>query len=129
MRTDLICEGQGSVSMTEMVQVLAKYGYWLLFAAVLGRQACLPVPANLLLVAAGALAGLGRLSVFSVIAFSVTAFLVADLAWYKAGQRWGSSTLHFIGGATQGRLSRVDKITATFTRHVVKSLLVSKFII
>jgi membrane protein DedA with SNARE-associated domain/rhodanese-related sulfurtransferase len=115
--------------MTEMVQVLAKYGYWLLFVAVLGRQACLPVPANLLLVAAGALAGLGRLSAFNVVAFSVTAFLVADLAWYKAGQRWGSSTLHFIGGATRGQTARVDRITATFTRHGVKSLLVSKFIV
>lgn len=115
--------------MTEMVQVLAKYGYWLLFVTVLGRQACLPVPANLLLVAAGALAGLGRLNVVSVVASSVSAFLVADLAWYKAGQRWGSSTLNFIGGARHGRPSRVDKITSTFTQYGAKSLLVSKFII
>src|SRR5271163_3583354 len=44
-----------SVSMKEMVAFLAKQGYWLLFVSVVGRQACLPVPANLLLVAAGAL--------------------------------------------------------------------------
>src|ERR1700730_6636520 len=92
--------------MTEMVQLLARYGYWLLFVAVLGRQACLPVPANLLLVAAGALAGLGRLSASGVVVFSVAAFLVADLAWYKAGQRWGSRTLHFIVGGTRGSLLR-----------------------
>ena len=56
--------------MTEMVQVLAKYGYWLLFVSVLGRQACLPVPTNLLLVAAGAFAGLGRLNPIGIVAVS-----------------------------------------------------------
>jgi membrane protein DedA with SNARE-associated domain len=83
----------------------------------------------LLLVAAGALAGFGRLSFLSVVVLSVTAFLLADLAWYKAGQRWGSRTLHFICGATHGAGSRVDEVTATFSRYGVKSLLVSKFII
>ena len=115
--------------MTEMVEALVKHGYWLLFVSVIGRQACLPVPANLFLVAAGALVGFGRLNFIAVITFSITAFLVADLAWYKAGQRWGSRTLHFIYRATRSREARVDEITATFSRHGVKSLLVSKFII
>ena len=126
---NLIRENRWDVSMTELLEVLAKHGYWLLFASVLGRQACLPVPANLLLVAAGALAGFGRLSFLSVVVLSVTAFLLADLAWYKAGQRWGSRTLHFICGDTHGAGSRMDKVTATFSRYGVKSLLVSKFII
>ena len=37
------------------VQFLARYDYWLLIGAVLGRQACLPIPANLVLVTASAL--------------------------------------------------------------------------
>ena len=41
--------------MKEMVEFLERHGYWLLFAGVLGRQACLPVPANPLLLPAGAL--------------------------------------------------------------------------
>jgi membrane protein DedA with SNARE-associated domain len=77
--------------MKETVEFLAKHGYWLLFVAVLGRQACLPVPVDLLLLAASALAGLGRLSFTGIIAFSVTAFLLADLTWYAAGRRWGSA--------------------------------------
>ena len=48
--------------MSEMVQFLARHGYWLLICAVLGRQACLPIPANLILVAAGALARSGKLN-------------------------------------------------------------------
>jgi membrane protein DedA with SNARE-associated domain/rhodanese-related sulfurtransferase len=115
--------------MKETVEFLAKHGYWILFAGVLGRQACLPVPANLLLLAAGALAGLGTLNLAGIIALSVTAFLLADLAWYGAGRRWGSKTLHFFCGAAQDPRSCVGKMTKSFSRHGVKSLLFSKFII
>lgn len=87
--------------MTEIAEALVKHGYWLLFVSVIGRQACLPVPANLFLVAAGALVGFGKLSFFAVITSSITAFLLADLAWYKIGQRWGIRTLHFIRGASR----------------------------
>jgi membrane protein DedA with SNARE-associated domain/rhodanese-related sulfurtransferase len=115
--------------MNETVEFLAKHGYWVLFASVLGRQACVPVPANLLLLAGGALAGLGKLSFAGVVAFSVAAFLLADLAWYEAGRRWGSRTLHLVCGATRDPGSCVDKIYQTFSRYGVKTLLVSKFII
>jgi len=82
--------------MKQMVEFLARYGYWLLFVSVLGRQACLPIPANLLLLAAGALAGLGKLSFVNIVAVSVIAFLLADHAWYEAGRRWGgqNAALH-----------------------------------
>jgi len=76
--------------MNEMVAFLAKHGYWILFISVLGRQACLPVPANLLLLAEGALAGLGKLSFVNVVAVSVIAFLLADFAWYEAGRSGGA---------------------------------------
>jgi membrane protein DedA with SNARE-associated domain len=115
--------------MKEMVEFLERHGYWLLFASVLGRQACLPVPASLLLLAAGALAGLGRLSFAGIIALSVIAFLLADLTWYGAGRRWGHRSLHFLCGAAQDPGSRAGKIAKTFSRHGVKSLLFSKFII
>jgi membrane protein DedA with SNARE-associated domain/rhodanese-related sulfurtransferase len=115
--------------MKEMVEFLAKHGYWLLFIAVLGRQACLPVPALLLLLAAGALAGLGTLSFTGIIACSVIAFLVADLTWYAAGRRWGSRTLQFVCGFMPDPTVRLDKIAKTFDRYGARSLLVSKFIV
>jgi len=115
--------------MNEMVAFLAKHGYWLLFISVLGRQACLPVPANLLLLAAGALAGLGRLSFVNIVAFSVIAFILADLTWYEAGRRWGSRTMHFICGSSRDPSSCVRQVTDRFNRHGAKVLLISKFII
>jgi len=115
--------------MNEMVAFLAKHGYWLLFISVLGRQACLPVPANMLLLAAGALAGLGRLSFVNIVAFSVIAFLLADLAWYEAGRRWGTRTLHFICGSSRDPSWCVKHVTERFKRHGAKVLMISKFII
>jgi membrane protein DedA with SNARE-associated domain/rhodanese-related sulfurtransferase len=115
--------------MNEMVAFLAKHGYWILFLSVLGRQACLPVPANLLLLAGGALVGLGRLSFVNIIAVSVLAFVVADLAWYEAGRRWGSKTLHFICGSTRDPTACVGKMTERFNHYGANVLLISKFII
>src|SRR5277367_1926901 len=115
--------------MNEIVELLTQYGYWLLFASLIGRQACLPVPANLLLLAAGALAGFGRLSFVEILAFSVMALMFADLAWYEVARRWGIRTLHFVCGAAEDPKSCANKITATFERYGVKSLLFSKFII
>jgi membrane protein DedA with SNARE-associated domain/rhodanese-related sulfurtransferase len=115
--------------MKQMVEFLAKHGYWVLFVSVLGRQACLPLPANLLLLAAGALAGLGKLNLAGIIVFAVAAFLLADTAWYGAGRTWGGRTLEFICGAAADPCTCLGKIAKQFSRHGVRLLLVSKFII
>jgi membrane protein DedA with SNARE-associated domain/rhodanese-related sulfurtransferase len=105
------------------------HGYWVLFFCILGRQACLPIPANLFVLAAGALAGFGKLSVVGVVAFSVSAFVAADLAWYEVGKRHGGKALHFIRKATRKQHSEADKLAEEFARHGVKVLLFSKFML
>jgi len=116
-------------ALKETVQFLAHHGYWLLAAAVLGRQACLPVPANLLLVAAGALARLGELHLAPIVVSAVLTFIVADLAWYEAGRRWGERTLHFLCGFSRDPAAAARRATAVFARHGVRTLLISKFVI
>ena len=81
--------------MNEMVQLLALHGCWLLFAALVARLAGLRVPANLFLLVAGALTDFGRLSYMDILALSVGALLLADLAWYECNRRWGGRILHF----------------------------------
>jgi membrane protein DedA with SNARE-associated domain/rhodanese-related sulfurtransferase len=115
--------------MNETVQFLARHGYWLLFGAVLGRQACLPVPANLFLLAAGALARSGRLSLSGTLGLSVVTFLLADLAWYDAGRRFGDRVLHFLCGLSRNPGSCVHRATDAFANHRVRTLLVSKFVV
>ena len=87
--------------MGETVHFLARHGYWLLVGVVLGRQAFLPIPAGVFLVAAGALARSGRLSLSGIVGLSVLTFLFADLAWYEAGRRFGDRILNFLCGLTR----------------------------
>ena len=115
--------------MKETVEFLAHHGYWTLAAAVLGRQACLPVPANLLLIAAGALAHNGELYLAPIVASAVLTFILADLAWYEAGRRWGERTLHLLCGFSPDPAAAARKATTLFARHGVRTLLVSKFVV
>ncbi len=115
--------------MSETVHFLARHGYWLLVGAVLGRQACLPIPTNLFLIAAGALARSGRLSLSGIVGLSVLTFLLADLAWYEAGRRLGDRILHFLCGLSRDPEASVHRATDAFARHGVRTLLFSKFVI
>lgn len=115
--------------MNETVHFVANHGYWLLIVAVLGRQACLPVPTNLVLVAAGALARQGNLSLPGILGVSVGTFLLADLAWYAAGRRTGDRILHVVCGLSSGPESCVCRARTTFHKYGVRTLLFSKFVI
>jgi len=115
--------------MNQLAEYLLRHGYWVLFVSVICRQACLPVPANLLLLVAGALAGLGRLNLLMIVLCAVSAFILADFAWYEAGRKWGTKTLDIFCRTSKSPHSCVDGMVDKFTRYGVKSLLVSKFII
>ena len=115
--------------MNDILQFLARHEGWLLIGAILGRQACLPIPANLVLIAAGALARAGNLSLPAIFFLSVMTFLVADLAWYDAGRRFGERMLHFVCGHTANPESCAGRATAAFAKRGVRTLLISKFVI
>lgn len=115
--------------MNQMIELLLKHSYWVLFASVIGRQACLPVPANLLLLGAGALAGFGRLNLGGILVCSVAAFVLADLAWFEAGRKWGTRTLHFFCRVSKDPHSCAEEMVNKFRRRGPKSLLISKFVI
>ena len=114
--------------MHDTIRFLAQYDYWLLLGAILGRQACLPIPANLVVVAAGALARSEKLTPAGSVGLSVAAFLCADLAWYEAGRRFGGQLLHFACRLSRDSVSCTYRATSAFDRHGVRILLVSKFI-
>src|ERR1700674_3591325 len=67
--------------------------YFILWAAVFGRQLCLPVPAILFLLTAGALARGGGLDMSLVLCMGVLGCLAGDFVWFEAGRQWGSQIL------------------------------------
>jgi membrane protein DedA with SNARE-associated domain/rhodanese-related sulfurtransferase len=115
--------------MSDMVQFLAKHGYWVVFTSLLGGQAGLPVPGNLILLAAGALAASGKLNLEAIVVLSALALALADLAWFEAGRRWGKRILHFACGISKDPGGCVRKAEESFGRHGVKLFLGSKFVL
>ena len=87
--------------------VLARYGLMLVFVNVLLDQAGVPVPAVPLLLACGAFAARGEISLSLLLFTATLASLIADSAWFALG-RW------------QGR--RVLRLFSRLSMHPDESL-------
>ena len=115
--------------MNAIVQVLIKHGYPALFASVFACQICLPVPAILFLISAGALAGSARLSLAVSLGVAIVACLLADMVWYEAGRRWGDRILHFIYGRALDPDAAVRRSKKNFDKHGPRTLIWAKFVL
>lgn len=114
--------------MTEAIAFLVRNGYALLFAWVFAEQIGLPLPAIPLLLAAGALAGAGRLNFTLVLGLAILASLLADTLWYQVSRRWGMKVLQFLCRISLEPDSCVRSTQNVFARYGARSLLVAKFI-
>jgi len=72
--------------MSQMTRFLISHGGLCLFLIVLADKGGLPVPAVPWLLAAGALAASGRLSLVGAICWAALGSLGADLIWFRLGQ-------------------------------------------
>lgn len=107
---------------------LEAYGLGFAFFNVLVEQLGFPVPAYPVLVVTGALSVDGRYSTMGLLATTVLACLIADLAWYAAGRRYGSKALRLICRVSISPDSCVRQTESLFERWGVRSLVVAKFI-
>jgi membrane protein DedA with SNARE-associated domain len=114
--------------MNETIQFLIRHGYALLFFWILFEQLGLPIPAAPLLIAAGALAGIGQLNFALAFGVSVVASLLSDHFWYQIGRYRGSKVLSLLCHISLDPDSCVRKTKEIFARHGARSLLVAKFI-
>lgn len=114
--------------MDESIQFLVRHGYSVLFVWVFAEQIGLPLPAIPFLLAAGALAGAGRLNFAITIGVAVLASLVSDIIWYHIGSRRGSRVLQLLCRISLEPDSCVRRTEEVFARHGAPSLLVAKFI-
>jgi len=98
--------------------------------AVFGQQFCLPVPAMLLLMTAGALAadGQGHLRLSLVLLSGVAGCLAADGFWFWLGRRWGSGIIRVVCSLTADPRASRERSGEIFARWGLKLLLVAKFI-
>ena len=103
--------------------------YPTILMAVFANQICLPVPAVLFLITAGALVESGRLNFGSVILAGVVGSLLADYAWFIAGRRWGHRILvrGLCAFSADGQRCTV-RARRLFGRWGLPSLMFAKFV-
>jgi len=114
--------------MNEVVQFLIEQGYIVLFLWVLFEQLGVPIPIVPILLAAGALAGIGKLNFALVFGFSFLAALLSDQFWYQVGLRRGGKVLSFLCRISLDPDSCVRRTKGIFARYGARSLLVAKFV-
>jgi len=102
--------------------------YPTILLAVFANQLCLPVPAVLFLITAGALVGSGSLNFSIVVLVGVVGSLVADYAWFMAG-RWGGFRVvrTLCAFSANGQHSAVRARTL-FARWGLPGLVLAKFV-
>src|SRR5262252_606789 len=82
--------------MDGTIGVLVRYGYLVVFGSVLAEQIGIPIPAIPFLLAAGGLAGSGKLSLVLLLVLSGVASLMADMVWYVVGRLGGAKVLGWL---------------------------------
>lgn len=96
--------------------------------AVLANQLCLPVPAIVFLMAAGALSAHGYMQASTVVLLSVLACLLADGLWFWLGRKWGSQVMRLLCRLTADPRGCSRDAHDRFSRYGLPLLCVAKFI-
>jgi membrane protein DedA with SNARE-associated domain len=114
--------------MHRTIEFLLQHGYSVLLAWVFAEQVGLPLPSMPLLLAAGALAGTGRLSIWGSVFCVTVAAVAADSIWYQLGRRKGIQILQLLCRISLEPDSCVRRTEGIFSRQGARSLLLAKFV-
>ena len=114
--------------MHGVIPFLLRHGYWVLFVNILGEQLGLPVPSFPVLLAMGALAGLGYRSFEISLVLAICAAMVSDAVWFRLGRVRGRSILNLLCRLSLEPDSCVSNTKGLFSRFGAPALLFAKFV-
>lgn len=114
--------------MANLISLLQQYGVLIVFAVVLVEQMGLPIPAYPVLIVAGALAVDGGTPFPVVLGVAMTACLLSDLFWFRAGRRFGKRILKLLCKISLSPDYCVSQTEDNFRKWGPKSMVVAKFI-
>jgi membrane protein DedA with SNARE-associated domain len=114
--------------MNNILEFLVRHGYVVLLGWVFVEQLGLPVPSVPLLLAAGALAGVGRMNILAALFITMFAALCADSLWYELGRIKGIAVLQLLCKISLEPDSCVRRTEGVFSRQGARSLIFAKFL-
>ena len=112
-------------SITRLVE---SYGYAVVFLFVAIESLGIPLPGETVLVTAGALAALGHLSLWPVIATAAAGAILGDAGGYWIGRLGGLALIKRYGRVVHFDDKNLSRIRAFFNRHGPKAVFFGRFI-
>ncbi len=113
--------------LQQLLELLTTYGLIVLLPILLFSAVGVPLPGSLLLVAAGAVAGGGQISLPLLIVGATVATLIGNAVGYWLGWRGGRSALNRWGERFHLDAERITQARASFSRYGLFSVLFSRF--
>ena len=114
--------------MNETINFLVRHGAIVLFVAVFIEQMGIPLPAAPWLLAAGAMAGTGKMNWVVALGSASIGSMAADMIWFYLGRRYGNRILRLLCRISLEPDTCVRRTEGVFTRYGMKGLVAAKFI-
>jgi membrane protein DedA with SNARE-associated domain len=114
--------------MNDTTQFLTGCGGLTVFAVVFADQAGVPVPAPPVLLAAGALAAVGKLDATLAVGMAAAAAILADLLWFCLGRKGGGRALPAVSRWARSRHISLANAKTAVARHGLWTLTAAKFL-
>lgn len=118
----------GPEQLQQLQQLLAHWGYGVVFAAMLLENAGLPLPGEVVTLLAGYAAGSGHLELGGVIAAASSGAVLGDNLGYWIGRRLGWRMLVRAAHLLRRKQSELEALRTTFLRHARVSVFLGRFV-
>jgi len=118
----------GGFDMATLQEVIGRWGYLVIFAAMLLENAGLPLPGETVTLLGGYAAGSGQLNILGVMGAAAGGAVLGDNIGYWVGRRLGWGLILKVGRWLGQSPAQLEKLRDQFLRHAGKSVLLGRFV-
>ncbi|GDX74875.1 hypothetical protein LBMAG40_15320 [Cyanobium sp.] len=118
----------GGFDMASLQEVIGRWGYLVIFAAMLLENAGLPLPGETVTLLGGYAAGSGQLNILGVMGAAAGGAVLGDNIGYWVGRRLGWGLILKAGRWLGQSPAQLEKLRDQFLRHAGKSVLLGRFV-
>ncbi|MEB3199535.1 MAG: DedA family protein [Synechococcaceae cyanobacterium] len=118
----------GGFSEASLTELLHRWGYGVVFLAMLLENAGLPLPGETITLLGGYAAGSGELRLVGVIGAAAAGAVLGDNIGYWVGRRAGWGLIQRLGGLLRRDPEQMERLRQRFLRHATTSVLLGRFV-
>jgi membrane protein DedA with SNARE-associated domain/rhodanese-related sulfurtransferase len=114
--------------METLIHIIQVYGLWVVFVSVLLDQGGLPTPSYAPMIVTAALAADAQQPLWPILLVATIAALIADIAWFAGGRRFGAQLLRLMCRISLSPDSCVGTTRRIYEKWGAPSLILAKYI-